>query len=112
MRDRLQQKLADRLSGLRFNGHSQDRLPGCLHVSFEGIDGTRLASAFRDLALSAGSACTSGSGALSHVLEAIGLSAELAQASLRFGIGRFNTAAEIDYTVERVQSQVVQLRRF
>jgi cysteine desulfurase len=112
LRERLQQKLADRLRGLRFNGHSQDRLPGCLHVSFEGIDGSRLANAFRDLALSAGSACTSGSGALSHVLEAIGLSAELAQASLRFGIGRFNTAAEIDYTVERVQSQVMQLRRF
>ena len=110
LRDRLQQQLQARLDGIRFNGHPQERLPGCLNSSFHGVDGSQLVTAFRDVALSAGSACASGEGAPSHVLEAIGLPATLAHASLRFGIGRFNTAAEIDYVVERVVAEVNRLR--
>ena len=110
LRDRLQQQLQARLDGIRFNGHPQERLPGCLNSSFHGVDGSQLVTAFRDVALSAGSACASGEGAPSHVLEAIGLPATLAHASLRFGIGRFNTAAEIDYVVERVVAGVNRLR--
>ena len=111
MRDRLHQGLASHLDGIGLNGHPHERLPGCLNLSFAGIDGGALLTALHDAALSAGAACTSGDTVPSHVLRAIGVSNELAHASLRFGIGRFNRAEEIDYVVERVVEEVEGLRR-
>lgn len=95
------------LSGVELNGHASARLPGNLHLSFAGVDGTELLLALPDLALSSGSACTSGSAEPSHVLKAIG---QQAPASLRFGLGRFNTEAEIATAVVQVVAAVDRLR--
>jgi len=110
LRRRLWQGLCARLDGVKLNGHPQQRLPGNLHVSFADTDGSALLTSLRDIALSAGSACTAGSSAPSHVLEAIGLAEELAHSSLRFGLGRFSTTEEIEYGVKRVVEEVNRLR--
>ena len=110
LRDRLEEGLTSRLDGIRLNGHFCERLPGCLNVSFSGVDGAELLMAFRDIALSSGAACSSGNSVPSHVLKAIGVGDEMARASLRFGLGRFNNGEEIDYVVERVVGEVRRLR--
>jgi cysteine desulfurase len=110
LRQRLYSGIAGQLDDVRLNGHLQQRLPGNLNLSFGGLDGAGLLLALRDIALSSGSACTAGSNAPSHVLQAIGLDDALAFASLRFGLGRFNTAEEIDYAIERVVEEVTRLR--
>jgi cysteine desulfurase len=84
------------------------RLPGNLNVSFEGVDGDALLSSIPEIAVSAGSAC-SGSDS-SYVLEALGLPPALLQCSVRFGIGRSNTQAEIDYAASKVAAAVHELR--
>ena len=86
------------------------RLPGNLNLSFAGVEGEALLMGLRDVAVSSGSACTSASLRPSHVLAAIGLDDELAHASIRFGLGRANTADEVDYTVEKVVAAVERLR--
>jgi cysteine desulfurase len=111
LRDRLHRALEERLGPLPLNGHPRDRLPGCLNLSFPGVDGASLITAFRDLALSAGSACTSGETTPSYVLRAMGVSDDLAAASLRFGLGRFTTVEEVDYAAARVVEEVERLRR-
>lgn len=88
----------------------EHRLPQNLNVSFGGVEGEALLMAIDDIAVSAGAACASASVAPSHVLEAIGVSRALASASIRFGIGRFTTGEEIDYTIEKVSSVVQSLR--
>jgi cysteine desulfurase len=85
-------------------------LPGNLNISFAGIEGEELLTALDGIAVSSGAACTSANIEPSYVLKALGLSDELAQASLRFGIGRFNTDAELDYVADRVIEAVRQLR--
>jgi cysteine desulfurase len=110
LRDRLRDKLLDSLDGVAINGSSERRLPGNLNVSFAGIEGEELLTALDGIAVSSGAACTSAHIEPSYVLKALGLSDELAQASLRFGIGRFNTEAEIDYVADRVIEGVRQLR--
>ncbi len=107
LRQRLFQGIAGQLDGVELNGHPVNRLPGNLHLSFAGIDGAALLLALREIALSSGSACTSGSAEPSHVLRAIG---QEAPASLRFGLGRFTTAQEVDYTAGRVVEEVRRLR--
>jgi cysteine desulfurase len=84
--------------------------PGNLNLSFADVNGEDLLTALDDIALSSGAACTSAHIEPSYVLKAMGLSDELAQASLRFGIGRFNTEPEIDYVAGRVIETVQQLR--
>jgi Cysteine sulfinate desulfinase/cysteine desulfurase and related enzymes len=81
-----------------------------LNTSFAGIDGEELMTAIDDIAVSSGAACTSAHIEPSYVLKALGISDELAQSSIRFGIGRFNTEAEIDYVAEKVVHNVQQLR--
>jgi len=98
------------LDGVRVNGHPTKRLPGNLNVSFAGVDGETLMTALDDVAVSSGSACTSAAVEPSYVLKALGLPDELAHASLRFTVGRFTTAAEIDYAAERVVDVVQKLR--
>ena len=92
------------------NGHVEYRLPGCLNVSLHDIDGAALMVALRDIALSSGAACTSGSSEPSHVLRAIGRDDTLAFGSLRFGVGRFNTAGEMDLAAHRVIAEATRLR--
>jgi cysteine desulfurase len=110
LRDRLWERLESDLEGVRRNGHATQRLPGNLNVSFAGVEADLLIVALRDVALSSGSACSSGSGEASHVLRAIGLPEPLARAALRFGIGRSNTAEEIDWVAERLVEQVREIR--
>ncbi len=109
LRERLWAQLAT-IPGIYLNGHPQRRLAGNLNVSFTGLDGAALVSSLRqEVAVSSGSACSSGSLQPSHVLSAIGRSDQLALASLRFGIGRFNTPAEIDRVAELILLKTRQL---
>ncbi len=111
MRDRLLQGLRRALDGVRVNGSLERRLPHNLHVSFEGVEGEALLMAIGDIAVSTGSACSSGSQAPSHVLLSIGAVGENAGASIRFGLGRWTTDAEIDAALERVTTVVRSLRQ-
>jgi cysteine desulfurase len=86
------------------------RLPGNLNMSFDYVDGETLLMNMKDLALSSGSACTSANPEPSHVLQALGLSEETVRASIRFGLGRFNTTEEVDYAVSIVVETVNRLR--
>ncbi len=107
LRERLRTGLEAALPGrLRWNGHAIERLPGNLNVSIEGVDGERLLADLGGLAVSSGSACSSARAEPSHVLRALGHSEALARASLRFGLGRGNTPAEIDVAIERVVAAV------
>ena len=110
LRDRLHDRILHDLEGVGLNGHRRDRLPGHLSFSFAGVDGAALLLSLKEIALSAGSACSSGSGEPSHVLRAVGLDAARAHSSLRFGLGRFNTVEEIDYVAVRVVEEVNRLR--
>ena len=92
------------------NGHPTRRLPGNLNVSFAGVDAGALLLALPDVALSSGSACTSATPEPSHVLVALGREEALVRASLRFGIGRFNTGEEIERAAARVAQEVRRLR--
>lgn len=108
---RLRDHLFNALDQLQLNGHPNQRLPGNLNISFAGADGESLLMGLRDVALSSGSACTSASLEPSYVLKAIGVGDEMARNSIRFGIGRFNTEAEIDYVADRVIQEVNRLRK-
>jgi cysteine desulfurase len=110
LRERLKRALLDRLDDVCINGDPVKRLPGNLNMSFAYIEGESLMMGLKEIAVSTGSACTSASLEPSYVLKAIGLEDSLAHASIRFGIGRFNTGDEIDYTVERVVEEVLRLR--
>ncbi len=110
LRERLRERLSSELDEVRVNGDLERRLPGNLNISFAYVEGEALLMSLADIALSSGSACTSASLEPSHVLRAIGLRDELAHASIRFGIGRFNDAAEIEHVVDRVIAEVRRLR--
>jgi cysteine desulfurase len=91
-------------------GTVERRLPGNLNLSFSGVEGEALLVSMKDVAVSSGSACTSASLEPSHVLTAIGVPAYLAHASIRFGLGRWSTAEEVDYAVETTVRAVTRLR--
>jgi cysteine desulfurase len=110
LRDRLHAGLAARLPGVRLNGHPEERLPGNLNLSFDGVDGEALMMSLRDVAVSSGAACTSAQPEPSHVLRAMGVPEDLARASLRFGLGRFTTVEEIDFATAAVADAVARLR--
>ncbi|KAL4866778.1 hypothetical protein BDV12DRAFT_172441 [Aspergillus spectabilis] len=110
---RLSERLSDGLLGMEhtsLNGDAQRRYPGCVNVSFAYVEGESLLMALKDIALSSGSACTSASLEPSYVLRALGSSDESAHSSIRFGIGRFTTEAEIDYVLKAVRERVDFLR--
>jgi len=111
LRDRLLAGLRASSPDLRVNGSLEHRLPHNLHVSFDGVEGEALLMALGDLAVSTGSACASGSQKASHVMEAIGATSERASASIRFGLGRTTTEADIDFAIDRVSTVVSALRR-
>jgi cysteine desulfurase len=110
LRNRLRDKIVSSLDEVYINGSVEQRLPGNLNISFTGVDGEELLTALDDIAVSSGAACTSAHIEPSYVLKALGISDDLAQASLRFGIGRFNTEAEINYVAGRVVETVQQLQ--
>ncbi len=110
LRTNLHNQLRDGIDGLHLNGHIEKRLPGNLNVSFDAVDGEGLLMGLKEIALSSGSACTSASLEPSYVLRAMGRSKVLAQSSIRFGLGRFNTQEEVDYVVPRVAEEVTRLR--
>jgi cysteine desulfurase len=110
LRERLKTGIFEQLDDVRINGDAVMRLPGNLNLSFAYVDGESLMMGLKEIAVSSGSACTSASLEPSYVLKAIGLEDSLAHASIRFGLGRFNTADEIEYTVQRVGEEVRRLR--
>jgi cysteine desulfurase len=110
LRNRLLDKLLAELDDVTINGCMEHRLPGNLNMSFLHVEGETLLTGLNDIALSSGSACSSGKTHASYVLKALGLSDEEAGSAIRFGIGRFNTEAEIDYVAGRVIELVKSLR--
>lgn len=110
LRERLKTSIVNQLEEVTINGHPTERLPGNMNMSFAYVEGESLLMALKEIAVSTGSACTSASLEPSHVLRAIGVEEELAHTSIRFGLGRFNTEEEVDYTVGRVVEEVRRLR--
>ncbi|MFM8008759.1 MAG: cysteine desulfurase family protein, partial [Dolichospermum sp.] len=110
LRERLWKQISN-VGGIYLNGHPQKRLAGNLNISVEGVDGAALSLGLQSIvAVSSGSACSSHNVAPSYVLKALGHSDKLAYASVRFGIGRFNTVEEIDQVAQQVISTVQGLR--
>jgi len=110
LRDRLKDGLEAKLDGVSINGSMAHRLPHNLNMSFAEVDGESLMMGINDVAVSSGSACTSANLEPSYVLSALGVSEDLAHSSIRFGLGRFNTAEEVDYVIDRVAEVVIKLR--
>jgi cysteine desulfurase len=110
LRERLWSGLVQRVPGVLVNGHPTERLPGNLNVSFDGVDGEALMTSLTEIAVSSGSACTSADPEPSHVLRAMGVPEARSKASLRFGLGRFTTAAEIDFAIDYVAATTARLR--
>jgi cysteine desulfurase len=110
LRDRLNEKLHANLDELYINGSMEHRLPHNLNVSFAYVEGESLLMGINDVAVSSGSACTSASLEPSYVLKALGAGDDLAHSSIRFGLGRWTTAEEVDYVVEKLTSVVRRLR--
>lgn len=110
LRDRLREGLFRGIPDLIENGDPGNRLPNNLHVSVPGVEGEALLFRMRRVAVSSGAACSTGMSGPSHVLEAMGIGEELARASLRFGLGRFTTEAEVDFASEYVTEVVRELR--
>jgi len=110
LRERLKEGILAELDEVYINGHSVERLPGNLNMSFAYIEGESLLMGLKEIAVSTGSACTSASLEPSYVLKALGVSDELAYSAIRFGLGRFTTAEEIDFTIRRVVEEVRRLR--
>jgi len=123
LRNRLHQGIASRVGDVHLNGYplpeidaegtlrgEEWRLPGNLNVSFGDVEGEALIAGIRDVAVSSGAACTSASIEPSHVQKAIGVPDALAYSAIRFGIGRFNTEPEIDYTIGEVVRVVRELK--
>jgi cysteine desulfurase len=109
LRDRLQANLMRRIGGLRINGDTEHRLPGNLNLSIPGLTAPELIEACPSIAMSTGSACTSATVEPSYVLRALGLSDALANSSIRLGLGRFTTAAEIDFAVDALAAAATRL---
>ncbi|KAE8576710.1 hypothetical protein XENTR_v10004293 [Xenopus tropicalis] len=107
---RLTQNIMSQIPEVVLNGDAEHRYPGCINLSFAYVEGESLLMALKDVALSSGSACTSASLEPSYVLRAIGADEDLAHSSIRFGIGRFTTEEEVDYTVKKCVEEVKRLR--
>lgn len=111
LRDRMQAAFCSRLDHVYVQGDPERRLPNNLSVSFAYVEAEPLLMTINsEVAVSSGSACTSGKTQISHVLRALGLKPELLTAAIRFGLGRFNTEEEVDYAVEKIVAAVQKLR--
>jgi cysteine desulfurase len=110
LRSRLLARLRENVPGIALNGPETRRLPGNLNLAFEGIDADALIAGLDEIALSTGSACSSASAEPSHVLKALGLPKERVAASVRIGLGRGTTEAEVDLAADRIAEEVAGLR--
>ena len=110
LRDHLRAKLENSLDYVQVNGNMEHHLPGNLNMSFVYVEGESLLMGINDIAVSSGSACTSATLEPSYVLKALGLGDEIAHSSIRFGLGRFNTRAEVDYVADKIIDVVLKLR--
>ena len=110
LRDRLKDGIMSQVDECYINGSLEHRLPGNINISFAHIKGETLLMAINDVALSSGSACTSATPEPSYVMKALGVGPELGNCSIRFGIGRFNTEAEVDHVIQRIVDTVQRLR--
>jgi cysteine desulfurase len=110
LRDRLKAGLEAKLDEVFINGSWEHRLPNNLNMSFAYVEGESLLMGINDIAVSSGSACTSATLEPSYVLKALGVGEDLAHTSIRFGLGRFNTAEEVDYVIEKMVQVVTKLR--
>ena len=110
MRNRLWAGLQENLDEIYLNGSWEHRLPNNLNVSFAYVEGEAIMLAIKDIACSSGSACTSESLEPSYVLKALGVNEELAHTSIRFGLGRFNTEADVDFAIQLVTEKINHLR--
>jgi cysteine desulfurase len=110
LRERLRRGIEAGLDLVTLNGSLEHRLPGNLNLSFAYVEGEALMMAIKDVAVSSGSACTSASLEPSYVLRAMGVADELAHGSIRFGLGRFTTAEEVDFVIGLVIAKVKKLR--
>ena len=110
LRERLRKGIEARVPSTSVNGSLEHRLPGNLNISFAFVEGEAMMMALKDVAVSSGSACTSASLEPSYVLRALGVGEEMAHSSIRFGLGRFTTAEEVDYVVNLVADKVKRLR--
>jgi cysteine desulfurase len=110
LRNRLRDKIMSSLAEVYINGSIEHRLPNNLNISFAYVEGESLLMGINDIAVSSGSACTSATLEPSYVLKALGTGDDLAHSSIRFGLGRFNTEAEVDYVAARVTETVQRLR--
>src|SRR6201988_226989 len=110
LRNRLRDRIAGKLDEAYINGSMEHRLPGSLNISFAYVEGESLLMGINDIAVSSGSACTSATLEPSYVLKALGAGDDLAHISIRFGLGRFNTQAEVDYVAAKVIDIVQKLR--
>ena len=110
LRDRLQAQIMEHMDECYLNGHPTERLPHNLNISFAYVEGEALLMGVKEIALSSGSACTSATLEPSYVLRALGVGSDLAHSSIRFGLGRFTTQEEVDYTAKRMVEAVTRLR--
>jgi cysteine desulfurase len=110
LRDRLQAQIMEHMDECYLNGHPTERLPNNLNISFAYVEGEALLMGVKEVALSSGSACTSATLEPSYVLRALGVGSDLAHSSIRFGLGRFTTQEEVDYTAKRMVEAVTRLR--
>jgi cysteine desulfurase len=110
LRDKLKAKLEGSLDYIHVNGSMEHRLPNNLNISFVYVEGESLLMGINDVAVSSGSACTSATLEPSYVLKALGLGDDVAHSSIRFGLGRFNSEAEVDYVADKVIDIVKKLR--
>jgi cysteine desulfurase len=110
LREKLRTGIMNEIPETYVNGSMDHRLSGNLNISFAYVEGESLLMGISDIAVSSGSACTSASLEPSYVLKALGVGEELAHSSIRFGLGRFNTEEEVDYTIGRVNEAVNRLR--
>ena len=110
LRDRLQEGIMGAMEEVYLNGHPTERLPGNLNISFAYVEGEALLMGVKEIALSSGSACTSATLEPSYVLRALGVGSDLAHSSIRFGLGRFTTPEEVEYTIDRMIKAVNHLR--
>jgi cysteine desulfurase len=110
MRDRLHSTITKAMEDVYLNGHPTQRLPNNLNLSFAYVEGESLLMGVKEIALSSGSACTSATLEPSYVLRALGVGAELAHSSIRFGLGRFTVDEEVDYAAKRIIETVNKLR--
>jgi len=108
--DKFLKAILDGIPDVYMNGDREKRWPGNINLSFAYVEGESMIMAIKDLAVSSGSACTSASLEPSYVLRSIGVGEELAHTSIRFGIGRFTTEAEVDYAIDSVKNSIDKLR--